>query len=146
MYRAGSLQEVGQERNEGPSGSQGRSRVQSGPRGRRCVWRGSLKQTNTLLVVLLRWPKGNVTGEWMELSHFGSGVRHLVQGWRMFSLGSCCLEWSTSDSAGKALLCSCKWQHEERRDDRETLKVRSLLSIVMGLGAKQTHRIGWLLE
>lgn len=85
-------------------------------------------------------------GEWMELSHFGSGVRHLVQGWRMFSLGSCCLEWSTSDSAGKALLCSCKWQHEEHRDDRETLKVRSLLSIVMGLGAKQTHRIGWLLE
>lgn len=34
--------------------------------------------------------KGKCDREWAGLSHFG--VTHLVQGWRMFSVSSCCLE------------------------------------------------------
>lgn len=61
----------------------------------------------------------------------------------MFSPSSCCLEWSSSDPAGKAVLCLCKWQQEEHRGDGETLKVRSLLSIVTGSWAK-ADRQNWM--
>lgn len=46
------------------------------PNGRRQVADGPSEGTG----------KGEQNREWAELSHFGLGVKHLVQGWRMFLL------------------------------------------------------------